>query len=124
MIRSPFFVAFGPSLRLRGNATNHRLSNATRICGSDFATSEMIATNSGEKGFDYQIRHLEARAMRTLAAIALTLFILGSAQAHDRKGPNGGRILDAGSFHVELVGKGSYVEVYITDQARQAGCNP
>ena len=54
--------------------------------------------------------------MRTLAAVALTLFILGSAQAHDRKGPNGGRILDAGSFHVELVGKGSNVEVYITDQ--------
>jgi hypothetical protein len=51
--------------------------------------------------------------------IALVLFAAvlatNSVFGHEAKGPNGGRIVDAGDYHVELVAKGSNVEVYVTD---------
>lgn len=37
------------------------------------------------------------------------------ALAHEAKGPNGGRIADAGPYHVELVAKDQLVEVYVSD---------
>lgn len=39
----------------------------------------------------------------------------GSAWAHDEKGTHGGRITDAGSYHVELVVKSDVVDVFISD---------
>ena len=37
------------------------------------------------------------------------------ALAHDAKGPNGGRVTDAGNYHVELVTKQNDIEVFISD---------
>ena len=38
------------------------------------------------------------------------------AVAHDVvKGPNGGRVVDAGAYHVELVARQEAVEVFLTD---------
>ena len=47
--------------------------------------------------------------------IAALLASAGSAWAHDAKGKNGGRIADAGSYHVEMVVKSEVVDVFITD---------
>lgn len=37
------------------------------------------------------------------------------AHAHDATGPNGGQLTDAGKYHVELVGKGTRIEVFVSD---------
>jgi hypothetical protein len=38
------------------------------------------------------------------------------ALAHDvAKGPNGGRVAEAGEYHVELVAKSNVIEVFLTD---------
>jgi hypothetical protein len=54
-----------------------------------------------------------------LGAAALATWTLGAAaspaRAHDTKGPNGGRVTDAGKYHVELVGKGTRLEVFLSD---------
>lgn len=47
---------------------------------------------------------------------AAAAIVATSAVAHDIKGPNGGRIVDAGSYHAELLGKGTSMEVFLTDQ--------
>ena len=39
----------------------------------------------------------------------------GSAWAHDARGTHGGRITDAGSYHVEMVVKSDVVDVFISD---------
>ncbi len=39
----------------------------------------------------------------------------GAASAHDAKGKHGGRIADAGSYHVEIVVKSEVVDVFISD---------
>lgn len=49
-----------------------------------------------------------------LVIVAL-LTSTGSALAHDAKGPHGGRVTDAGSYHVELVVKSDIVDVFISD---------
>lgn len=46
---------------------------------------------------------------------ASTLLLAGLAQAHETTGPNGGRVVDAGDLHVELVPKGKSVDVFVTD---------
>lgn len=46
---------------------------------------------------------------------AAALMIAGVAQAHEAIGPNGGRLVDAGNLHVELVPKGKSVDVFVTD---------
>ena len=51
--------------------------------------------------------------LTTTAALLFTLPVL----AHDTKGPHGGRVVDAGSLHVELVAKGAVVDVYVSDGA-------
>ena len=60
--------------------------------------------------------------MRRIAAGVIAASILFGAQtgAHEVKGPNGGRIVDAGDYHLELVASGTIVEVYVTD----SGDNP
>jgi hypothetical protein len=47
-----------------------------------------------------------------LAASALLAF---PASAHETDGRNGGRVTDAGKFHVELVAKNKTVDVYVLD---------
>ena len=37
------------------------------------------------------------------------------AVAHETKGPNGGKVVDAGEYHVELVAKDVNVAVFVTD---------
>lgn len=52
------------------------------------------------------------------AAVLATAAGLGAvlpARAHDAKGPNGGQLTDAGKYHVELVGKGTRLEVFVSD---------
>lgn len=43
----------------------------------------------------------------------------GAAWAHEAKGKHGGRIADAGSYHVEMVVKSDVVEVFISDQSEK-----
>jgi len=55
---------------------------------------------------------------RTACVFAITGFlVLGTvAGAHEvEKGPNGGRVADAGEYHVELVTSGNRIEVFLTD---------
>jgi hypothetical protein len=52
-----------------------------------------------------------AKSLTVLAALA----VARPAIAHETKGPNGGRVVDAGSYHVELVVKPNDVAVYLTD---------
>ncbi len=53
------------------------------------------------------------RAILTAAVFAA----LTPASAHEpRKGPNGGDLVDAGSaYHIEVVGKGATLDVYVSD---------
>jgi hypothetical protein len=43
----------------------------------------------------------------------------GSAWAHDAQGPHGGRITDAGLYHVEMVVKSDVVDVFISDASEK-----
>jgi hypothetical protein len=54
---------------------------------------------------------------RILAALFGALLLLPAAVlAHEpRKGPNGGDLVDAGTYHIEVVGKDTVVEVYVSD---------
>ena len=52
--------------------------------------------------------------LTTLVSIC-ALLMAAPAFAHDAKGQHGGRVADAGSYHVELVAKGDKVEVYLID---------
>ncbi len=48
---------------------------------------------------------------------ALACFTASPVFAHETTGPNGGKLVDAGAYHVELVAKGRNVDVYLTDSA-------
>lgn len=52
------------------------------------------------------------RLIHALVGIALAS---ASANAHEADGRNGSRLVDAGRYHVELVGKDTAVEVYLLD---------
>ena len=55
-----------------------------------------------------------------MLAIA-TLLLTAPAAAHEiSKGPNGGRVVETGTHHVELVVKGRDVDVFVTDAADKA----
>ncbi len=52
---------------------------------------------------------------------AIVLLMTWPAFGHEKeKGSHGGRVVDAGKIHVELVARGSLVEVYLTDSADKA----
>jgi hypothetical protein len=57
-----------------------------------------------------------ARWLLTAALLAAA----GSAWAHDVKARNGGRITDAGAYHVEMVVKSDTVDVFISDQSEKS----
>ena len=48
-----------------------------------------------------------------MIAMFAAMVIAGPSVAHEAKGKRGGHVVDAGDFHVELVAKGSAVEVYV-----------
>lgn len=51
---------------------------------------------------------------RTLIAV-IAIIVTSPAAAHEvAKGPHGGRVADAGEYHVELVSRQSEVEVYLS----------
>ncbi len=52
--------------------------------------------------------------MKTLA-FALALSLAFPAVAHDQRGPNGGRVADAGPYHAELVTKQNKVDFFLLD---------
>lgn len=52
--------------------------------------------------------------LKTLALLA-ALAMATPATAHDAKSLHGGRIVQAGNFHVEMVAKGDTVDVYLID---------
>jgi hypothetical protein len=52
----------------------------------------------------------------TIVALASILLTALPAAAHEvEKGPNGGRVVEAGGYHVELVAKENAVNVFVTD---------
>ena len=54
--------------------------------------------------------------MKGMLVLASALALATTAYAHGpEKGKNGGRQVDAGSYHVELVTKDSTLAVYISD---------
>lgn len=54
--------------------------------------------------------------MHMRAFILMAALIVGApAFAHDAKGPNGGRLTDAGAYHVELVSKQTEIELFVSD---------
>ena len=54
-----------------------------------------------------------------LFAAALLCWSAG-ASAHDTKGTNGGRVVDAGSYHVELVSKSDKLELFVSDENQKS----
>jgi hypothetical protein len=55
---------------------------------------------------------------RTLVIGLAALMTPAAARAHEpRKGPHGGELVDAGTYHVEVVGRGTLLEVYVSDAA-------
>ncbi len=58
--------------------------------------------------------------MRRLTVVLAAFLAAVPALAHDSIGPNGGRVTDMGSFHAELLVKGSTVELYVTDSTNKA----
>jgi hypothetical protein len=55
--------------------------------------------------------YLKALILASILGLALP------ALAHDRKGPNGGRVADAGRYHVELVAKDTVLDLFVADTA-------
>jgi hypothetical protein len=56
-----------------------------------------------------------------IAALASTLLLIVPAGAHEvEKGPNGGRVVEAGPHHVELVVKENAVNVFVTDATEKS----
>ncbi|WP_430912137.1 hypothetical protein [Methylobacterium sp. sgz302541] len=53
------------------------------------------------------------------ALIGGLLMVAAPVCAHDSAGRNGGRVTDAGKYHVELVAKDRAVEVYVFDSRDQ-----
>ena len=54
--------------------------------------------------------------MKTTFLLA-AIFLVGpvAVSAHDAKGPNGGQMTEAGSYHIEMVMKSDAVDVFISD---------
>ena len=53
--------------------------------------------------------------IRPSLTLAAGLLAATAADAHETAGRHGGRVADAGDFHVELVTRGETVDVYVSD---------
>ena len=51
--------------------------------------------------------------------LAVGLLAATTAYAHETSGQHGGRVADAGKFHVELVAKGDTVDVFLSDEGQK-----
>jgi hypothetical protein len=50
-----------------------------------------------------------------LVLLTAALLAASPVWTHDTKGPHGGRVVDAGNYHIELVVAGSDVALFVTD---------
>lgn len=48
-------------------------------------------------------------------ALALSLMAAPAVAHEPRKGPNGGDLVDAGAYHIEVIGNGTTLDVLVTD---------
>jgi len=55
-----------------------------------------------------------------ILALLTTLLASSSAWASDMKSHHGGRMAEAGEYHVEMVAKGEVVEIYLADHDNKA----
>jgi hypothetical protein len=63
-----------------------------------------------------RINAMELNRRIVVSLLGALLLTPAAVQAHEpRKGPNGGELVDAGRYHVEVVGKGSAVEIHVSD---------
>jgi hypothetical protein len=54
--------------------------------------------------------------MRAKALVAALAMLAAPAFAHEpRNGPNGGALVDAGSYHIEVIGSGTTLDVLVSD---------
>lgn len=59
--------------------------------------------------------------MRALPIVFALSLLASVSLAHEpRKGPNGGELVDAGSYHIEVVGRGTAIEVLVSDATDKA----
>jgi hypothetical protein len=64
------------------------------------------------------------KMLAVFAALAFVLPATAHAQnkhshTHSEKGPHGGRLADAGDYHVELVARDGGIEVYVVDHSEK-----
>ncbi|ACB24525.1 MULTISPECIES: hypothetical protein [Methylobacterium] len=52
-------------------------------------------------------------------ALITALLTASAVCAHETAGQHGGRVTDAGKFHVELVAKGETVDVFLSDEGQK-----
>jgi hypothetical protein len=50
-------------------------------------------------------------------ALGAALLVALPAYAHEAKGPNGGRLVDATPYHAELVAKDKAIEIFLTGKS-------
>jgi hypothetical protein len=63
-----------------------------------------------------RINDMNLNRRSLLASLAVVLVTPAAVQAHEpRRGPHGGDLVDAGSYHVEIVGQGTVLDVYVSD---------
>lgn len=55
--------------------------------------------------------------MKKMTVVSVLLLAATPGFAHETKGPHGGRQVDAGQMHVELITKDTSVDVYVADGA-------
>ena len=56
----------------------------------------------------------------SILALLTALFMSSAAWATDMKSQHGGRMAEAGEYHVEMIAKGDVVEVYLADHNNKA----
>ena len=52
-------------------------------------------------------------------ALASSVLVALPVCAHETAGQHGGRVTDAGKYHVELVAKGKTVDVFVSDEGQK-----
>lgn len=54
--------------------------------------------------------------MKVIIALS-ALLLAGPTLAHETRGPHGGRQIDAGQMHVEVITTGPTIDIYVVDSA-------
>jgi hypothetical protein len=58
---------------------------------------------------------MRARYLAFALALPLALFAAPAVAHEPRKGPNGGALVDAGNYHIEVIGNGTAIEILVSD---------